>query len=268
MENTSFSDDFHCEHGLSLYIETKDKKILFDVGASHLFLENAKKLNVNIADVDYLIISHGHYDHGGGLSAFLEVNKKAEIFIHHKAFGKYFSIRGTDDIQYIGLNSNLKDNKQIIYTSDRFFITKEIETYSNIKITSPLPLANYGLLMEEDGQKKEDSFLHEQNLIIEENGKTILITGCSHNGIINIINYFKFLKGRFPDYVIGGFHLHRRFLNIEESSHEIARVGDFLAQVNAKYFTCHCTGIIPFEKLKAILKDRIEYLSAGRQIKI
>jgi 7,8-dihydropterin-6-yl-methyl-4-(beta-D-ribofuranosyl)aminobenzene 5'-phosphate synthase len=84
VENTSISKDFGSEHGLSLYVETKKHKILFDVGASDLFLQNAKKLNVNIADVDFLVISHGHYDHGGGLKTFLKENTKAEVFLHHK----------------------------------------------------------------------------------------------------------------------------------------------------------------------------------------
>ena len=83
VENTSLSKDFGSEHGLSLYIETKDSKILFDVGASELFLENAKKLNVDISNVDYLIISHGHYDHGGGLRGFLCKNTKLRYFFAH-----------------------------------------------------------------------------------------------------------------------------------------------------------------------------------------
>jgi len=74
VENTALSKNFGSEHGLSLYIEANSHKILFDVGASELFLENAKKLNVDISEVDYLIISHGHYDHGGGLRAFLREN--------------------------------------------------------------------------------------------------------------------------------------------------------------------------------------------------
>ncbi|AFV12532.1 metallo-beta-lactamase family protein [Thermacetogenium phaeum DSM 12270] len=77
VENTSISKDFGSEHGLSLYIETKKHKILFDVGASELFLQNAKKLNVNIADVDFLVISHGHYDHGGGAKNLFERKQKS-----------------------------------------------------------------------------------------------------------------------------------------------------------------------------------------------
>ena len=75
VENTSISKELGSEHGLSLYIETKKHKIMFDVGASDLFLQNAKGLDVNIADIDFLVISHGHYDHGGGLKTFLEENK-------------------------------------------------------------------------------------------------------------------------------------------------------------------------------------------------
>ena len=88
VENTALSKNFGSEHGLSLYIEANSHKILFDVGASELFLENAKKLNVDISEVDYLIISHGHYDHGGGLRAFLRENTKAEVFLHRLAFEK------------------------------------------------------------------------------------------------------------------------------------------------------------------------------------
>ena len=78
-ENTSISKDIASEHGLSLYIKTKKHKILFDVGASELFLNNAKKLDVNISDVDFLVISHGHFDHGGGLKVFLRENTNADI---------------------------------------------------------------------------------------------------------------------------------------------------------------------------------------------
>ena len=79
VENTSISKDFGNEHGLSLYIETNALKILFDVGASKLFLKSAEKLGVNITDVDFLVISHGHYDHGGGLKNFFKENTKAEV---------------------------------------------------------------------------------------------------------------------------------------------------------------------------------------------
>jgi len=267
VENTALSKNFGSEHGLSLYIEANSRKILFDVGASELFLENAKKLNVDICEVDYLIISHGHYDHGGGLRAFLRENTKAEIFLHRLAFEKYYALRSNDEPEYIGLDEELKQNRRIVLTSDRFFIYKGIQVFSNITRKEPLPKSNDSLLMKHDGKIVQDTFAHEQNLIIEEAGKTLLVTGCAHNGIVNILEYFHDLKRRMPNYVIGGFHLSSRSGGNEV--HEmIDRIGKYLVDTKAKFYTCHCTGLEPYKRLKIIMGDSIDYLSAGSEIHI
>ncbi|HRX94409.1 MAG TPA: MBL fold metallo-hydrolase [Chitinophagaceae bacterium] len=267
VENTSISKDFGSEHGLSLYIETKKHKILFDVGASELFLKNAKKLDVSIADVDFLVISHGHYDHGGGLKSFLHENTKAEVFLHRLAFEKHYAIRPNDELDFIGLDENLKQNKQIVLTSDRFFINSGIQVFSNITQRKPRPKSNRGLLTEYNGQTTDDIFAHEQNLVIEEDGKTLLVTGCAHNGIINILEHFHTLKGRMPDYVIGGFHLSSRSGGNEDSE-MTDRIVKYLLSTKAKFYTCHCTGIEPYKRLKAGMRDSIDYLSAGSKITI
>lgn len=265
VENTAISKDFGSEHGLSLYIETKKHKILFDVGAGGLFLQNAKKLNVNIADVDFLIISHGHYDHGGGLKTFLTENTKAEVFLHRLAFEKYYAVRSDKPLDFIGLDENLKQNKQIIFTSDRFFISSGLQVFSNIRLREPCPKSNSGLLTEHKGQTVEDTFAHEQNLVVEEDGKTLLVTGCAHNGIINILEHFHTLKGQMPDYVIGGFHLSSRSGGNEDFD-TIDRIGKRLRDTKAKFYTCHCTGIEAYERLKSAMGDNIVYLSAGGKI--
>jgi 7,8-dihydropterin-6-yl-methyl-4-(beta-D-ribofuranosyl)aminobenzene 5'-phosphate synthase len=267
VENTSISKDIGSEHGLSLYIESNNRKILFDVGASELFLENARKMNVDISDVDYLIISHGHYDHGGGLRAFLNENKKAEVFVHQLAFEKHYALHSNDILKYIGLEEELKQNKQIISTSDRFFIGRGIQVFSNIKQKKALPGSNSGLLMEQNGQRVEDSFAHEQNLILEEDGKTFLVTGCAHKGIVNILEHFRELKGHMPDYVIGGFHLFSPSSGSSEDPGTIDAIGRYLLATNAKYYTCHCTGIEPYNRLKALMGESIDYLPAGSEIR-
>lgn len=267
VENTAISKDFGSEHGLSLYIETKKHKLLFDVGASGLFLQNAKKLDVNIADIDFLIISHGHYDHGGGLKIFLTENTKAEVFLHRLAFEKHYAARPNKAFDFIGLDENLKQNKQIVFTSDRFFISSGLQVFSNIMLREPCPKSNSGLLTEHKGQTVEDTFAHEQNLVVEEDGKTLLVTGCAHNGIINILEHFHALKGRMPEYVIGGFHLSSRFGGNEDSE-MIDRIGKHLMGTKAKFYTCHCTGIEPYKSLKAVMGGSIDYLSAGSEIVI
>ena len=267
VENTSIAKDFGSEHGLSLYIETKKHKIMFDVGASQLFLKNAKKLDVNIADIDFVVISHGHFDHGGGLKTFFKENTKAEVFLHHRAFGKYYAIRPNEKLDFIGLDEELKQNKQIVLTSDGFFISNGIQLLSNIVLKGERPKSNSGLFMEHKGKMVDDTFDHEQNLVIEEDGKTLLVTGCSYNGIVNILEHFHSIKGRMPDYVIGGFHLSSHSGGNEEFD-TIDRIGNYLMNTKAKYYTCHCTGIEAYERLKSTMGDSIDYLSAGSEIVI
>jgi 7,8-dihydropterin-6-yl-methyl-4-(beta-D-ribofuranosyl)aminobenzene 5'-phosphate synthase len=103
MENTSCREDLACEHGLRLYIETENHKILFDAGQSAAFAENAEKLGVDLRKVDLAVLSHGHYDHGGGLERFLEINQKAPVYVSSYAFEPHYSANG-----YIGLDLQLQ----------------------------------------------------------------------------------------------------------------------------------------------------------------
>ncbi len=265
-ENTSISRNFDNEHGLSLYIETGTSKILFDVGASGLFLENAEKLGVSVADIDFLVISHGHYDHGGGLGIFLQKNSTADVFIHEQAFGGHYAQRANNDLEYIGLDRDLRRNSQIVFTSDNFIISEKIQLYSDVDKKELEPSLNSNLFIKRDGQVVNDIFIHEQNIIIDEGDNMFLLTGCAHNGIINIVEHFYKLRGSMPDYIVGGFHLSGR--SGDETPDVIDRIGRYLADTKAKCYTCHCTGIGPYNRLKAIMGDNIEYLSAGSKISI
>ena len=91
MENTTGREDLTCEHGLSLYIEACGKKILFDAGQTGAFADNAQKLGVDLKSVDLAILSHGHYDHSGGLMRFLQINDTAKVYVHKDAFNPHFT---------------------------------------------------------------------------------------------------------------------------------------------------------------------------------
>lgn len=268
VENTSVSEKFKNEHGLSLYIETQKHKLLFDMGKTDLFLENAKNFGVNIADVDIAVISHGHYDHGGGLKAFLEVNSKAKIYIKRKAFGKYYSLRPNGITAYIGLDEELKKNERFIFVDDYLKIDNEFELFSNIKGKEFLSSANNTLLMGNDTQVTKDTFAHEQNLIITQYDENILIAGCAHNGIVNIVKHANLLKNKQIDYVVGGFHLYNPSSQNSEPKEMIEQIANYLLETKAKYYTCHCTGLEPYSLLKEIMQNNIDYISAGSEVKI
>jgi len=188
VENTSISAEFKSEHGLCLYIETPKHKLLFDLGASSLFAENAKKLEVDLSEVDLVVISHGHYDHGGGLKAFLSENSKAKIYLNRQAFAKHYSHRPSGEKAYIGLDKSLMQSDRLIFAGEQLIIDDELELFSNIKGKKFVPSGNQDLFMESGGLLVPDDFRHEQNLIINEGGKILLVAGCAHKGIVNIIS--------------------------------------------------------------------------------
>ncbi len=248
-ENTACAPHFTAEHGLSLYIETEDNKILFDMGQSEAFIKNAEILGIDLSEADYAVLSHGHYDHGGGLEAFLSVNSTAPVYLSRHAFGDYYSSK------YIGLNKNLKNNPRLQFIGDYFRINDNSELYSCNDIELAYPKVAFGLTAERDGKRTDDDFRHEQYLLIEEKGRKILISGCSHKGILNLVHFFE------PDVVIGGFH----FMKLDVGSEDRAKLKDaaqILGGRNTEYYTCHCTGEDQYDCLKETM-EKLHYISCG-----
>ncbi len=268
VENTSLFETLSCEHGLSLYIETSNHKILFDTGASALFKENARNMDVRLEDIDLSILSHGHYDHGGGLKEFLALNQTASIYMNEHAFGDYYSEKMDGKKQYIGLNKNLLPNSRFQFVGKEMQIDDELFLFSKVESKQLNPTGNQFLFKEVDGVLALDDFTHEQNLVIIENKNTILVAGCAHKGIVNIVEHFKHKFGFYPTHVIGGFHLYNRSTNANESSEFIESLAKHLKQTGAQYYTCHCTGMESFTRLETLMGNQIQYLSTGRVISI
>ena len=194
-ENTSGGTDILSEHGLSLYIETEKKRILFDMGQGDLFAENAKKLGIDLSLVDLAVLSHGHYDHGGGLTRFLRENPAAPVFVHPLAFRPYYHGRE----RYIGLDPALSCHPRLHFSSDALSLGEGITLYHPPREEMD-PIVHGGLTLMEEGALRPDDFLHEQYLEIREGEKRILFSGCSHRGIENIARRFR------ADVLVGGFH--------------------------------------------------------------
>jgi 7,8-dihydropterin-6-yl-methyl-4-(beta-D-ribofuranosyl)aminobenzene 5'-phosphate synthase len=268
VENTSLAEPLGAEHGLSLYIETLKHRILFDLGQGSLFLENALKMKVDIAEVDLVVISHGHFDHGGGLEAFLRANSRARIYLHKKAFDDHYAKLPDGSIIPIGLNKELMNNPRFIFVDDYLRIDEELELFSAVKGRELYSTANRSLLMQVREQIQEDTFEHEQNLIINECGKVLLLAGCAHNGIVNILNRMLEIRPAPADCVIGGFHLHNPPTNQSEDEELIKAIGQFLIQTGSQFYTGHCTGLEPYKILKDIMHEKIKYLATGGVVEL
>ena len=266
MENTSCTNTLCTEHGLSFYIECAGKKLLFDTGMSGAFAENAEKLGIDLAQVDLAVLSHGHYDHGGGLRTFLELNTGAPVYLRRMAFDKHYSQR-PDELFYNGLDESLLPNGRFIFTDPICVIDEHLSIFSEVPAYEPLFASSKTQLEVVDGQTVPDRFLHEQNLVLREEGGYTLIAGCAHSGIYNIITRFRELYGCDPQVVVGGFHLMVPNLGKSIPDGEIDALAEKLkAMTGTRFYTCHCTGKHAYERLHGALGDQIGYISAGMTI--
>lgn len=256
VENTSHTE-LRAKHGLSLYIETKQHKILFDLGPDDTLFENAKKRNIDLKEIDTVIISHGHMDHGGALEEFLKINSTAKIFVQRSAFYPHFSKTLFLKVP-VGLEKHLQNNEQIILLDGDYVIDGELSLFTVDKTDKCHSTMN-DVLYEGD---KKDAFLHEQNLIIAEN-KVALIMGCGHAGVVNIMEKARSYQ---PDLCVGGFHL---FNPVTKKSVPAMLLDDIAAELqkyqNTDFYTCHCTGKKAFRYLSEQM-DNMHYISCGEMI--
>lgn len=262
VEDTSSFNEYKKEKGLSLYIATENHKILFDCGLGSKFSKNAKKMAIDLSNVDIVFISHGHLDHGRGLDEFIKVNKTAVIYIQTTTFGQYYG-KKNDKLYYGGLNQKLLTNPRLTFSNGSTKIDNELQIIS--KVPPKKEIKN--LFMKVSGNYIPDTFEHEQSLVISENGKKVLISGCSHCGIDRILSRAIETCGKI-DYVLGGFHLIQYDFDNTDDLAEIDTLAKDLLMDDIIYYTCHCTSTRGYSYLKKSMGDRIGHLSTGNTINI
>lgn len=248
------------EHGLCLWVEACNRRFLFDLGQSDLFMRNARQMMLPIAVADFCIISHGHYDHGGGLSAFVNANGDAPIYIHKHAFADCYSLKD-NRTRYIGLNKSLATSHRLVFTEGVIELSPGLILFDGCDGDTLFSPANRRILVKHDDRMLCDDFTHEQSLIIRERGRNILIAGCAHGGIINIMNRAERIIGEKLTDVVSGMHL----VGVDDPMF-IPQLAHELQKRNCHYYTCHCTGTEAFTALKCIMGPQIDYLSAGDEI--
>jgi 7,8-dihydropterin-6-yl-methyl-4-(beta-D-ribofuranosyl)aminobenzene 5'-phosphate synthase len=252
VENTSNKEGIGCEHGFSLYIEAAGRKILFDTGSTDLFARNAQALGIDLSAVEAAVVSHGHSDHGGGIRTFLEINAGAPVYISRFAFDLGYA----GGSRYIGIDPSLAVEKRLVFTGDRERISDGLELYSCNDRERKYPPVDHDVTVLRDGAFRVDEFRHEQYLLINEGGKSVLITGCSHKGIIELTDWFR------PDVVVGGFHFFK--LPVDDKLRGYAQL---LESFGTTFYTGHCTGAPQFEYMKQYM-TRLHYLSSGESVEL
>ncbi len=265
MENTAQADNILSEHGFSLYVETKNHRLLIDAGQTDSFAENAKTLGVDLSRVDMAMLSHGHYDHSGGLMRFAQINNTAPIYMQVNAGGEYYHTNDTLE-KYIGIDKELLKLPQVRLLDGNVRIDDEVSVFSGVKGRRHFPSGNLELTCKVDGGFVQDDFSHEQYVVIEEDGRKVLISGCAHNGILNILDEFERLCGGAPDIVVSGFHLMKKTGYSDEDVENIKSIAEELATMNTTFYTGHCTGEEPFGIMKEIMGDKLHYIHSGDEI--
>lgn len=269
VENHSCRADCGCIHGLSLDIVTPLHHILFDMGPNSLFLENAEVLGVDLSTADLAFLSHGHYDHGGGLEPFCRRNSRAEILVSPYAFEGHYAVEG-DAYRDVGLEARLERKLSDRLRSFAGRMDEELLIFDRVPARDYLTEASKTLL-EQDGEGCyiPDQFRHEQNLIVTAEGKTVLFAGCAHRGIVNILRAAEALVGGELHWVFAGFHLTNPGLGIDEPRDLVEAVGrELLARRETHYVTGHCTGDGPYDILKGMLGERLSLMAAGSVFKL
>lgn len=260
IENLVYKKGLVAEHGLSIYIETENQKILFDTGQSGLFLQNAQKLGINIEDIDSLVLSHGHYDHTGGLYPFLEENSKAKVFVKNDIFTPKY--HGPN--RFIGTLRNeklLKD--RLIYIEAITEIADSVFIMPDIIIHNSLDTYFKGMYKKVGSEFVPDEFDDELFLVLKQNEQINIVTACSHRGITNICttstDYFKLPVGL----ILGGFHT--KNCTVEQYGHII----HYFRQLKPKSIgVCHCTGVEKFAEMANECDAHVSYNFTGNEIHI
>ncbi len=265
IENTEGNSGCIAEHGLSFYVETEKRRLLVDTGASDAFLENACRLGIELSKVDTVVLSHGHYDHAGGIPGFVKKNSTARIFIHEKAKLPYYHSY-PDQQKYIGISPEIAELPQVIWVSGECTIDEELQLFSDIRGRRLWPAGNDGLTKKVGEDYVPDTFDHEQCLVISCEGKRVLMSGCAHNGVLNILSRYRELYGGEPDVMISGFHMKKQGDYTSDEEARIVETARQLHETSTRYYTGHCTGEYPFALMKNIMGERLTYVHSGDEI--
>jgi len=257
---------FRGEHGLSLYMETADMKLLLDAGQTDAFISNAQALGIDLSSLDAVVVSHGHYDHGGGLKVLYD---RLSILPPPLFAGRGFDAprrsKNGSQLKDIGLSPQLLPEHSpapiLIDTFEKLSASAYILPPAE-KIDGAEAFSRFRVI--QDGSDILDNFDDELSLVFDEMEGIVIVTGCAHRGILNIAHAaIKAFPGKPIKAFVGGFHL------VDVSDEELIKIAKTIAAIEPKAVFCsHCTGPRGFSALLNFLPGRVAWLSCGMSISI
>lgn len=267
VENAAGRADLQAEHGLAVWIDTGRHRVLFDTGQSDLVLANVRALDIGLEQTDAIVLSHGHYDHTGGLAGALSVARRATVFLHPAALADKYARDGNGRCRAIGMPRACRValSRHPVRSVPTEGITEVVE---GVFATGAVPRANDfedtgGPFFLDEACTQPDLLVDDQSLFFESPEGLIVVLGCAHAGIINVLEYIHRVTGRPIHTVLGGTHLG------SASEHRLERTVEALRRLGVKRLgPAHCTGQAASARLQQELSGCCFACPGGTQLRI
>jgi len=266
VENTAGSRVLLGEHGLSLWIETGDKRVLFDTGQGACLGNNARRLGIDLGSADAIVLSHGHYDHTGGLDVALAGDEPKTMYAHPAAFEPKFAVAG-GAARYIGTSP--EHITKVRRDAELIEVSGPTELGEGLWLTGPVPRTTDfedtgGPFFTDREGLTPDELVDDQAAFVQTPSGTVVILGCAHSGVINTLRYVRTLTDQGPIHmVLGGMHL------VNAGRKRMDRTIDELRDLDVRrLLACHCTGAAAVARLSKEFPGRCEACPVGTVVKV
>lgn len=246
------------EHGLSLWVEAEGKRILFDTGQGNALVENARQLGVPLHKTDILILSHGHYDHTGGVADVLSIAPGVRLLFHPKAVTPRYSLHPGKPTREIGMPQSARSAIDRMQENRITWAVQPVRLNARMGVTGPIPRETSfedvgGPFFRDPNGVRRDAITDDQALWIDSGEGLVVCVGCCHAGLINTLNYVRRVSGNDSiRAIMGGFHL------LQADDQRIERTLDALRSMSPGLLVpCHCTGERAVLALKETFGDQV-----------
>ena len=269
VEDTASGTGLSGEHGLSFWIEYGDQRVLFDTGQTGLLLRNAKLLGADVAKAYAIVLSHGHYDHTGGLGAVLDIAPRATVYMHPAAIQPKFGRKGAET-RAIGMSDSTRQVVRAHAQDERVVWTEEpAKVMPGLFVTGRIPRNTDfedvgGAFYVDEDCEEADTLSDDQAIFFDTSRGLVVLLGCSHAGVVNTLDYIVELSGgKQIGSVVGGMHL------LNASQDRIEQTVNAFSKYNVQHIgLAHCTGADAAQEISDALPGRCFVCSTGSRIRL